>query len=62
MSSGLQAVEHDLACMLFVFWRKHIVDEQTNGENSEDDTGNNDNDVDSLRSRVFWLRSELDSI
>ena len=53
MSSGLQAVEHDLACMLFVFWRKHIVDEQTNGENSEDDTGNNDNDVDSLRSRVF---------
>jgi len=59
MSSGLQALEHDLASRLLVFWREHIVDEETDGKHSEDDTSNDDDDVDSLCKGVFRLRSKL---
>lgn len=55
-----QAVEHDLASMLLVFWRDHIVDKETDGEKSEEDTSNDDDDVDSLSKRVFGLRSKLE--
>lgn len=55
-----QAVEHDLASMLLVFWRDHIVDKETDGEKSEEDTSNDDDDVDSLCKRVFGLRSKLE--